>query len=184
MFLCRRSPAADLLTINSPPLSCCGSRQPKLVPVLWTWGAASRDRYDAQPRRWLTVGSKGFTSYNLFKSICRQKRMKQLASPHPTLPTLAGSSRSVEQQIRFLFILTVRSTEVTWTVFRVCFGVFLLVLSAPCQLSEKAGIDRRRHESKELKMSSFCFQDMENKIRSTLNEIYFGKTKDIVNGLR
>lgn len=25
---------------------------------------------------------------------------------------------------------------------------------------------------------------MENKIRSTLNEIYFGKTKDIVNGLR
>ncbi|GAA6073932.1 F-actin-capping protein subunit beta isoform X1, partial [Tachysurus ichikawai] len=26
--------------------------------------------------------------------------------------------------------------------------------------------------------------DMENKIRSTLNEIYFGKTKDIVNGLR
>lgn len=28
------------------------------------------------------------------------------------------------------------------------------------------------------------FQDMENKIRNTLNEIYFGKTKDIVNGLR
>ena len=27
-------------------------------------------------------------------------------------------------------------------------------------------------------------QDMENKIRSTLNEIYFGKTKDIVNDLR
>ncbi|KAG8569896.1 hypothetical protein GDO81_014586, partial [Engystomops pustulosus] len=27
-------------------------------------------------------------------------------------------------------------------------------------------------------------EDMENKIRSTLNEIYFGKTKDIVNGLR
>ncbi|KAK2106070.1 hypothetical protein P7K49_015584, partial [Saguinus oedipus] len=26
-------------------------------------------------------------------------------------------------------------------------------------------------------------EDMENKIRSTLNEIYFGKTKDIVNGL-
>jgi capping protein beta len=25
---------------------------------------------------------------------------------------------------------------------------------------------------------------MENKIRSTLNEIYFGKTKDIVNDLR
>lgn len=25
---------------------------------------------------------------------------------------------------------------------------------------------------------------MENKIRNTLNEIYFGKTKDIVNGLR
>lgn len=34
------------------------------------------------------------------------------------------------------------------------------------------------------KMSWFSFQDMENKIRSTLNEIYFGKTKDIVNGLR
>lgn len=30
----------------------------------------------------------------------------------------------------------------------------------------------------------FSFQAMENKIRSTLNEIYFGKTKDIVNGLR
>ena len=28
------------------------------------------------------------------------------------------------------------------------------------------------------------FQDMENKIRNTLNEIYFGKTKDIVNSLR
>ncbi|XP_078414188.1 F-actin-capping protein subunit beta isoform X2 [Cetorhinus maximus] len=27
-------------------------------------------------------------------------------------------------------------------------------------------------------------EDMENKIRSTLNDIYFGKTKDIVNGLR
>jgi capping protein beta len=27
-------------------------------------------------------------------------------------------------------------------------------------------------------------EDMENKIRSTLNEIYFGKTLDIVNGLR
>ena len=27
-------------------------------------------------------------------------------------------------------------------------------------------------------------QDMENKIRNTLNDIYFGKTKDIVNGLR
>jgi len=28
------------------------------------------------------------------------------------------------------------------------------------------------------------FQDMENKIRSTLYEIYFGKTRDIVNGVR
>ena len=27
-------------------------------------------------------------------------------------------------------------------------------------------------------------EDMENKIRNTLNEIYSGKTKDIVNGLR
>lgn len=27
-------------------------------------------------------------------------------------------------------------------------------------------------------------EDMENKIRNTLNEIYFGKTKDIVNGFR
>jgi len=27
-------------------------------------------------------------------------------------------------------------------------------------------------------------EDMENKIRNTLNDIYFGKTKDIVNGLR
>lgn len=33
-------------------------------------------------------------------------------------------------------------------------------------------------------LSYFFSQDMENKIRSTLNEIYFGKTKDIVNGLR
>lgn len=30
----------------------------------------------------------------------------------------------------------------------------------------------------------FTFQEMENKIRMTLNEIYFGKTQDIVNGLR
>lgn len=35
-----------------------------------------------------------------------------------------------------------------------------------------------------LTMTRVLFQDMENKIRSTLNEIYFGKTKDIVNGLR
>jgi len=27
-------------------------------------------------------------------------------------------------------------------------------------------------------------EEMENKIRSTLNEIYFSKTRDIVNGLR
>merc|ERR1711881_369401 len=27
-------------------------------------------------------------------------------------------------------------------------------------------------------------EEMENKIRNTLNEIYFGKTRDIVNGLR
>ncbi len=27
-------------------------------------------------------------------------------------------------------------------------------------------------------------QEMENKIRGTLNEIYFGKTRDIVNDLR
>ena len=27
-------------------------------------------------------------------------------------------------------------------------------------------------------------EDMENKIRNTMNDIYFGKTKDIVNGLR
>lgn len=35
-----------------------------------------------------------------------------------------------------------------------------------------------------LKVTNLMLQDMENKIRSTLNEIYFGKTKDIVNGLR
>lgn len=28
------------------------------------------------------------------------------------------------------------------------------------------------------------FQNMENKIRNTLNEIYFGKTRDIMNSLR
>jgi hypothetical protein len=37
-------------------------------------------------------------------------------------------------------------------------------------------------------LSSSCVcppaQDMENKMRNTLNEIYFGKTKDIVNDLR
>jgi capping protein (actin filament) muscle Z-line, beta len=27
-------------------------------------------------------------------------------------------------------------------------------------------------------------EDMENKIRNTLNEIYFGKTKNIINNLR
>lgn len=31
---------------------------------------------------------------------------------------------------------------------------------------------------------SVFLQDMENKIRNVMNEIYFGKTKDIVNGLR
>ncbi len=32
--------------------------------------------------------------------------------------------------------------------------------------------------------SHFFCQDMENKIRNTLNEIYFGKTNSILNGLR
>ncbi len=32
--------------------------------------------------------------------------------------------------------------------------------------------------------SSTLYQDMENKMRNTLNELYFGKTKDIVNDLR
>jgi len=32
--------------------------------------------------------------------------------------------------------------------------------------------------------SNFFCQDMENKIRNTLNEIYFGKTNSILNGLR
>ena len=32
--------------------------------------------------------------------------------------------------------------------------------------------------------SGRLIEDMENKIRMTLNEIYFGKTRDIVNGLR
>ena len=31
---------------------------------------------------------------------------------------------------------------------------------------------------------SIYFKDMENKMRNTLNDIYFGKTKDIVNALR
>lgn len=30
----------------------------------------------------------------------------------------------------------------------------------------------------------FLLQDMENKIRNTLNEIYFGKTNNILNSLR
>ena len=30
----------------------------------------------------------------------------------------------------------------------------------------------------------FFFKEMENKMRNTLNDIYFGKTKDIVNALR
>lgn len=33
-------------------------------------------------------------------------------------------------------------------------------------------------------LAAFLWQDMENKIRNTLNDIYFSKTKDIVNGLR
>ena len=33
-------------------------------------------------------------------------------------------------------------------------------------------------------VSGRLIEDMENKIRMTLNEIYFGKTRDIVNGLR
>lgn len=34
------------------------------------------------------------------------------------------------------------------------------------------------------KVRLIILQEMESKIRSTLYEIYFGKTKDIVNGLR
>lgn len=41
-----------------------------------------------------------------------------------------------------------------------------------------------RREGVPVSLTGLLFQDMENKIRSTLNEIYFGKTKDIVNGLR
>lgn len=68
-FPCRRSPAAVLLTINSPPLSCCGFRQPNLVPVLWTWEAALQDRYDAQPPPVTTcpevvAGSHPFTCFS------------------------------------------------------------------------------------------------------------------------
>jgi len=52
-------------------------------------------------------------------------------------------------------------------------------------MSTNVAVDNRRIEADlKLRMSWFVFQDMENKIRSTLNEIYFGKTKDIVNGLR
>lgn len=46
------------------------------------------------------------------------------------------------------------------------------------------GVDLRTANCLPLSLTDLPPQDMENKIRSTLNEIYFGKTKDIVNGLR
>lgn len=107
-FLCRRSPAADLLTINSPPLSCCGSRQPKLVPVLWTWGAASQDRYDAQPLRWLT----GFTGYNLFPSFLQTEKDETVGESSPHIANIG------------------RLVEVSWTANR--FFIYLELLQKHC----------------------------------------------------
>ena len=40
------------------------------------------------------------------------------------------------------------------------------------------------HVKIKMTFPSSYLQDMENKMRQTLNEIYFGKTKDIVNDLR
>lgn len=46
------------------------------------------------------------------------------------------------------------------------------------------GVGLRTPDYLPSRLTDLPSQDMENKIRSTLNEIYFGKTKDIVNGLR
>lgn len=48
------------------------------------------------------------------------------------------------------------------------------------------GVDRPPHSLPPLPPSlpASLAQDMENKMRQTLNEIYFGKTKDVVNDLR
>lgn len=117
----------------------------------------------------------------LFKSHCRQKGMKRLASPRPTSPISAGSSRSVEQQIHVFIYL---DSKKCWNNLSRLLSCFCVSVEFTVSVVWKRAVDRWRHESKELKISSFCLQDMENKIRSTLNEIYFGKTKDIVNGLR
>ena len=54
----------------------------------------------------------------------------------------------------------------------------------PAVTAGTAGVRGGRREGVPVSLTGLLFQDMENKIRSTLNEIYFGKTKDIVNGLR
>lgn len=51
-FASRRSPVVVLLTINSPPPSCCGSRQPRLALVPWIWVEALQDRYVAKLNIW------------------------------------------------------------------------------------------------------------------------------------
>lgn len=183
-FLCRRSPAAGLLTINSPPPSCCGSRQPKVVPVQWTWGAALRDRYGAQPLRSLPMCSEGAAGLNLLTSFADRKGWNswRVLTPHCQYwPARGGQLNS-----KLLFDSSCLWKALTYPEQSpACVLGFVRVSSLLCQWSKQAGIDgRRRHEREELKISLFCFQDMENKIRSTLNEIYFGKTKDIVNGLR
>lgn len=110
-FPCRRSPAADLLTINSPPLSCCGSRQPKLVPVLWTWGAALRDRCDAQ------VTDDVFWGRHRFKSLYVRLQMEKDETVSESSPHIANIGRLVEVSWTvnmFFFFLLFILTEKHW----------------------------------------------------------------------
>lgn len=101
LFVCvsRRSPAAVLLTTNSPPLSCCGSRQLRLAPERWTWAAASQDRYGGEittkkiPKCFQLSSNHLLTHFAL--SFHRWKKMRQLENPHPTSPTSAALSKSV-----------------------------------------------------------------------------------------
>lgn len=56
-------------------------------------------------------------------------------------------------------------------------------LSPPPQIEQDSNINDQSPHTHIANIGRMV-EDMENKIRNTLNEIYFSKTKDIVNGLR
>lgn len=60
-------------------------------------------------------------------------------------------------------------------------GLFYALMIACIQVETDANVSEA---SPHIANIGRMVEDMENKIRNTLNEIYFGKTKDIVNGLR